>query len=80
MGRAGQPATLISAGMPAFSLASLAVVQQPPAPPIQHEIGESTLGRQTRIRPLATPPIISDGDFNKCAICLDNRQNIAIPP
>eukprot|EP00959_Pyramimonas_sp_CCMP1952_P346325 7253334-Pyramimonas_sp.AAC.1 len=28
-----------------------------------------------RIRPAATPPIISDGDFSKCAICLDLFMN-----
>eukprot|EP00959_Pyramimonas_sp_CCMP1952_P212987 4456416-Pyramimonas_sp.AAC.1 len=64
MGRAGQPATSISAGTPAFSLASLAAAQQPPVPPIQYEIGGSTVERQTRIRPSATPPVISDGGFN----------------
>eukprot|EP00959_Pyramimonas_sp_CCMP1952_P223585 4674920-Pyramimonas_sp.AAC.1 len=40
-------------------------MQPPSFPPIQHE-------RQTRIRPSATPPVISDGDFNKCALCLDH--------
>eukprot|EP00959_Pyramimonas_sp_CCMP1952_P101872 2130791-Pyramimonas_sp.AAC.1 len=35
-------------------------MQPPSAPPIQYEIGESTLERQTRIRPSATPPVISD--------------------
>eukprot|EP00959_Pyramimonas_sp_CCMP1952_P426580 8934551-Pyramimonas_sp.AAC.1 len=34
-------------------------------------MGEPTLNRETRIRPSATPPIISDGDFTICAICLE---------
>eukprot|EP00959_Pyramimonas_sp_CCMP1952_P277984 5810945-Pyramimonas_sp.AAC.1 len=65
MGRAGQSATPVLAGMPAFNLASLAAagslpaVQQPTAPPIQREIGGSTLERETRIMSSATP-IISD--------------------
>eukprot|EP00959_Pyramimonas_sp_CCMP1952_P212704 4450608-Pyramimonas_sp.AAC.1 len=45
-------------------------MQPPSVPPIRYEIGETTLERQTRIRPSATPPLISDGDFNKGAICL----------
>eukprot|EP00959_Pyramimonas_sp_CCMP1952_P431082 9028356-Pyramimonas_sp.AAC.1 len=75
VGRAGQTAIPISAGMRAFNMASLAAVLQPPAPPIQREIGESTLERQTRAGPSATPPVISDGEFNKCAICLGNFVN-----
>eukprot|EP00959_Pyramimonas_sp_CCMP1952_P091194 1908913-Pyramimonas_sp.AAC.1 len=67
MGRAGQPATPITAGAPAFNLASPAAVQPPPAPPIQCEIAEPTRSE--------TPPIISDSDFNMCAICLDNFVN-----
>eukprot|EP00959_Pyramimonas_sp_CCMP1952_P344062 7206481-Pyramimonas_sp.AAC.1 len=47
-------------------------MRPPSVPPIQYEVGETTLERQTRIRPSATPPVISDGDFNKCAICLDH--------
>eukprot|EP00959_Pyramimonas_sp_CCMP1952_P270842 5662203-Pyramimonas_sp.AAC.1 len=56
LGRAGQPATLIAAGTPAFNLAALAAVQPPLVPPIQYEVGETTLERQTSIRPSATPP------------------------
>eukprot|EP00959_Pyramimonas_sp_CCMP1952_P168528 3521555-Pyramimonas_sp.AAC.1 len=55
-GRAGQPATPISAGAPVFNLAALAAMQPPSFPPIQYEVGESTLEHQTRIRPSATPP------------------------
>eukprot|EP00959_Pyramimonas_sp_CCMP1952_P099450 2079012-Pyramimonas_sp.AAC.1 len=61
LGRAGQPATPIAAGAPAFNPAALAAMQPPSVLPIQHEVGETTLGRQTRIRPSATPPVISDG-------------------
>eukprot|EP00959_Pyramimonas_sp_CCMP1952_P149731 3132798-Pyramimonas_sp.AAC.1 len=68
LGRAGQPATPITAGAPAFNPAALAAMQPPSAPPIQHEVGETTLERQTRIRLSARPPVISDGDFNRCAI------------
>eukprot|EP00959_Pyramimonas_sp_CCMP1952_P063714 1331189-Pyramimonas_sp.AAC.1 len=45
-------------------------MQLPKVSPIRYEAGETPLERQTRIRPSATPAIISDGDFNKCAICL----------
>eukprot|EP00959_Pyramimonas_sp_CCMP1952_P448399 9389250-Pyramimonas_sp.AAC.1 len=48
-----------------------ASMQLPTFSPIRFEAGESTLGRQMRIRPAATPPIISDGGFSNCAICLD---------
>eukprot|EP00959_Pyramimonas_sp_CCMP1952_P390821 8190146-Pyramimonas_sp.AAC.1 len=34
-------------------------------------MGDTTFERQLRTRPSATPPIISDGDFAKCAICLE---------
>eukprot|EP00959_Pyramimonas_sp_CCMP1952_P363450 7611146-Pyramimonas_sp.AAC.1 len=47
-------------------------MQLPTVPPIRYEAGETTLERQTRVRLSATPPIISDGDFNECAICLDH--------
>eukprot|EP00959_Pyramimonas_sp_CCMP1952_P068270 1424842-Pyramimonas_sp.AAC.1 len=70
LGRAGQPATPSIAGARALNPAALAAMQLPSAPPIRHEVGETILERQTRIRPSATPPVISDGDFNKCAICL----------
>eukprot|EP00959_Pyramimonas_sp_CCMP1952_P256082 5348674-Pyramimonas_sp.AAC.1 len=50
-------------------------MQPPSASPIQYDIGETTLERQTRIRPLATPPVISDGDFSNCAICLDHLMH-----
>eukprot|EP00959_Pyramimonas_sp_CCMP1952_P193530 4047279-Pyramimonas_sp.AAC.1 len=46
-------------------------MQPPSVPPIQHEVRETALERQTRIRPSATPRVISDGDLNRCAICLD---------
>eukprot|EP00959_Pyramimonas_sp_CCMP1952_P262040 5479660-Pyramimonas_sp.AAC.1 len=72
LGRAGQPATPTTSGAPAYNPAALSAMPPPSAPPIQYEIGETVLERQTRIRPSATPPVISDGDFNKCAICLDH--------
>eukprot|EP00959_Pyramimonas_sp_CCMP1952_P236902 4950840-Pyramimonas_sp.AAC.2 len=72
MGWRGAPATPIAAGAPAFNRAALAAMQPPAVPPVQYEVGETTLGRQTRIRPSATPSVISYGDFNKCAICLDH--------
>eukprot|EP00959_Pyramimonas_sp_CCMP1952_P315254 6598416-Pyramimonas_sp.AAC.1 len=50
-------------------------MQLPTVSPTRYEAGETTLERQTRIRPSATPPIISDGGFNKCAICLDHFMN-----
>eukprot|EP00959_Pyramimonas_sp_CCMP1952_P280259 5858674-Pyramimonas_sp.AAC.1 len=60
------------AGTPAINPAALAAMQLPTVPPIRFEASATTLERQTRIRPSATPPVISDGgDFNKCAICLD---------
>eukprot|EP00959_Pyramimonas_sp_CCMP1952_P142910 2991666-Pyramimonas_sp.AAC.1 len=62
LGRAGQPATPTTAGTPAYNPATLAAMQPPSAPPIHYEICETTLERQTRIRPSATPPFISDGD------------------
>eukprot|EP00959_Pyramimonas_sp_CCMP1952_P166141 3472341-Pyramimonas_sp.AAC.1 len=71
LGRAGQPATPTTAGTSAYNLAALSAMQPSSVPPIQYEIGETTLERQTRIRPSGTPPVISDGDFNRCAICLD---------
>eukprot|EP00959_Pyramimonas_sp_CCMP1952_P256954 5368554-Pyramimonas_sp.AAC.1 len=43
-----------------FNPAALAAMQLPSVPPIRHEVGETTLERQTRIRPSATPPVISD--------------------
>eukprot|EP00959_Pyramimonas_sp_CCMP1952_P105309 2201319-Pyramimonas_sp.AAC.1 len=52
-------------------------MQLPTAAPIRYEAGETSLERQTRIRRSATQPIISDGDFNKCAICLDHFMNHA---
>eukprot|EP00959_Pyramimonas_sp_CCMP1952_P355703 7450022-Pyramimonas_sp.AAC.1 len=45
-------------------------MQLPTVLPIRYEAGETTLERQTRIRPLATPAIIRDSGFNKCAICV----------
>eukprot|EP00959_Pyramimonas_sp_CCMP1952_P144144 3017553-Pyramimonas_sp.AAC.1 len=75
LSRAGQPANRNSAGTPASSPAMVASMQLPTVSPIRFEAGESTLGRQTRIRPSATPPITSDGDFGKCAICLDQFMN-----
>eukprot|EP00959_Pyramimonas_sp_CCMP1952_P332775 6968572-Pyramimonas_sp.AAC.1 len=60
---------------PASSPAMAASMQLPTSSPIPCEAGESTPGRQMRIRPAATPPIISDGDFSKCAICLDLFMN-----
>eukprot|EP00959_Pyramimonas_sp_CCMP1952_P260955 5456240-Pyramimonas_sp.AAC.1 len=72
LGRAGQPATPTTAGAPAFNPAALAAMQPPSVTPIQYEVGETVLDRQTRIRPSATPPVIIDGGFNKCAICLDH--------
>eukprot|EP00959_Pyramimonas_sp_CCMP1952_P433791 9083893-Pyramimonas_sp.AAC.1 len=59
LGRAGQPATPIIAGAPAFNLAALAAMQPSSVPPIQYEVGETILERQTRIRPSAWPPVIS---------------------
>eukprot|EP00959_Pyramimonas_sp_CCMP1952_P262527 5489300-Pyramimonas_sp.AAC.1 len=64
LSRAGQPALSNTAGTPAISPAALAAMQLPTASPIRYEAGETTLERQTRIRPSATPPISSDGDFN----------------
>eukprot|EP00959_Pyramimonas_sp_CCMP1952_P165540 3460442-Pyramimonas_sp.AAC.1 len=45
-----------------------ASMELPTVPPIRFEAGESSLERQM-------PPIISDGDFSKCAICLDLLLN-----
>eukprot|EP00959_Pyramimonas_sp_CCMP1952_P319320 6681890-Pyramimonas_sp.AAC.1 len=73
--RAGQPATSNTAGTPAISPATLAAMQLPTVSPIRYEAGETTLERQTRIRPSATPAIIIDGDFNKCARCQDHFMN-----
>eukprot|EP00959_Pyramimonas_sp_CCMP1952_P275179 5752259-Pyramimonas_sp.AAC.1 len=61
--RAGQPANHNAAGTPAGSPAMAASMQLPTLSLIRLEAGESTLGRQMCIRPAATPPIISDGDF-----------------
>eukprot|EP00959_Pyramimonas_sp_CCMP1952_P213301 4462981-Pyramimonas_sp.AAC.1 len=72
LGRAGQPATPTAAGAPAYNPAVRLAIQPLSVPPIQYELGEATLERRTRIRPSATPPVISDGDFNKCATCLDH--------
>eukprot|EP00959_Pyramimonas_sp_CCMP1952_P311310 6515181-Pyramimonas_sp.AAC.1 len=72
LGRAGQPAAPTTAGTPAFNLAALAAMQLPSVPPIRHEVAGTTLERLARIRPSATLPVISDGGFNKCAICLDH--------
>eukprot|EP00959_Pyramimonas_sp_CCMP1952_P150443 3148559-Pyramimonas_sp.AAC.1 len=47
LGRAGQPAAPITAGAPVFNPAALAAMQPPSVPPIQHDIGETTLERQT---------------------------------
>eukprot|EP00959_Pyramimonas_sp_CCMP1952_P306927 6423739-Pyramimonas_sp.AAC.1 len=63
LSRAGQPANHNAAGTPASIPAMAASMQLPTFSPIRFEAGESTLGRQMRIRPAATPPIISDGDF-----------------
>eukprot|EP00959_Pyramimonas_sp_CCMP1952_P329531 6899117-Pyramimonas_sp.AAC.1 len=51
--------------------AALAAMLLPSVPPIRHGAGETTLERQSRIRPSATPPVTSDGDLNNCAIYLD---------
>eukprot|EP00959_Pyramimonas_sp_CCMP1952_P026135 548481-Pyramimonas_sp.AAC.1 len=47
LGRAGQPATPIAAGTLAINLAALAAMQPSSVPPIQYEVGETTLERQT---------------------------------
>eukprot|EP00959_Pyramimonas_sp_CCMP1952_P045319 946692-Pyramimonas_sp.AAC.1 len=47
-------------------------MQPSSVPPIQYGVGETILGRQTRIRPSATPPVVSDSGVNKCAKCLDH--------
>eukprot|EP00959_Pyramimonas_sp_CCMP1952_P225044 4705854-Pyramimonas_sp.AAC.1 len=60
-----------TAGTPASSPAMAASMQLPTLSPFRFEAGASTLERQVRIRPAATKPIISDGDFSQCAICLD---------
>eukprot|EP00959_Pyramimonas_sp_CCMP1952_P417364 8744314-Pyramimonas_sp.AAC.1 len=60
LGRAGQPATPTTAGAPAFNPAAVAAMAIPSVPPIRYEVGEIALGRQTRVRPSATPPVISD--------------------
>eukprot|EP00959_Pyramimonas_sp_CCMP1952_P118405 2475924-Pyramimonas_sp.AAC.1 len=60
LGRAGQPATLTTAGTPVFNPATLAAMRPPSVPPFQQEVGETILERQTRIRPSATPPVIND--------------------
>eukprot|EP00959_Pyramimonas_sp_CCMP1952_P382903 8023266-Pyramimonas_sp.AAC.1 len=39
--------------------------------PSLDEMGEATLERRARIRPSVTPPITSDGDFTKFAMCLE---------
>eukprot|EP00959_Pyramimonas_sp_CCMP1952_P345934 7245119-Pyramimonas_sp.AAC.1 len=75
LGRAGQPADSNTAGTPVSSPAMAASMQLPTLSPIRFEAGESTLERQMRIRPAATPPIISDGGSGKCAICLDLLMN-----
>eukprot|EP00959_Pyramimonas_sp_CCMP1952_P261456 5466566-Pyramimonas_sp.AAC.1 len=79
LGRAGQPATPNAAGAPAINPVALAAMQLPSVPSIRYQVGETALERQTRIRPSATPPTIVDGDFNKCAVCLDqfmHRDNV----
>eukprot|EP00959_Pyramimonas_sp_CCMP1952_P359559 7529076-Pyramimonas_sp.AAC.1 len=63
LSRAGQPADRNAAGTPASSSAMVVSMQLPTVLPIRFEAGEATLERQTRIRPSATPPIASDGDF-----------------
>eukprot|EP00959_Pyramimonas_sp_CCMP1952_P069533 1451351-Pyramimonas_sp.AAC.1 len=63
LSRAGQPANHTIAGTPASSPAMVASMQLPTVSLLRFEAGESTLERETRIRPSATPPIISDGDF-----------------
>eukprot|EP00959_Pyramimonas_sp_CCMP1952_P197765 4135860-Pyramimonas_sp.AAC.1 len=60
LGRAGQPDIPTTAGALALNWAALAAMQPPSVPPIQYDVGETTLERQTRIRPSATPPVISD--------------------
>eukprot|EP00959_Pyramimonas_sp_CCMP1952_P149753 3133204-Pyramimonas_sp.AAC.1 len=75
LSRAGQPTNHNAAGTPASSPAMDASVQLPTFSPIRFKASESTLERQMRIRPAATPPIISDGDFSTCAICLDLFMN-----
>eukprot|EP00959_Pyramimonas_sp_CCMP1952_P062432 1305442-Pyramimonas_sp.AAC.1 len=63
LSRAGQPANRNIAGTPASSPAMIASMQLLTVSPIRFEAGESTLERQARIGPSATPPVISDGDF-----------------
>eukprot|EP00959_Pyramimonas_sp_CCMP1952_P172280 3599591-Pyramimonas_sp.AAC.1 len=75
LSRAGQPANHNAAGTPASSPAMDASMQLPTFSPFRSEAGESTLERQMRIRPATTPRITSDGDFSKCAICLDQFMN-----
>eukprot|EP00959_Pyramimonas_sp_CCMP1952_P209157 4375401-Pyramimonas_sp.AAC.1 len=75
LSRAEQPTNYNIALTPASSPAMVASTQLPTVLPLRFEAGESTLKRQTRIRPSATPPIISDGDFGKYAICLDLFMN-----
>eukprot|EP00959_Pyramimonas_sp_CCMP1952_P451774 9458922-Pyramimonas_sp.AAC.1 len=58
LSRAGQPANGNTAGTSASSPAMAASMQLPTLSPIRFEAGESTLERQMRIRPAATPPII----------------------
>eukprot|EP00959_Pyramimonas_sp_CCMP1952_P091923 1924149-Pyramimonas_sp.AAC.1 len=43
LGRAGQLATSTIAGTPAYRPAALSAMQPSSAPPIQHELGETTL-------------------------------------
>ena len=46
-------------------------VEDPP-PPSPYRMGETSFERQERTRPSAQRPIITDGDFRQCAICLEH--------
>eukprot|EP00959_Pyramimonas_sp_CCMP1952_P175086 3658800-Pyramimonas_sp.AAC.1 len=79
MNLAGAPAVPTAAGQPATSPSAAVAMGSTPVvpqmalafPPSRYEMGESTLERQARVRPSATPPIINDGGFTTCAICLE---------
>eukprot|EP00959_Pyramimonas_sp_CCMP1952_P058413 1220199-Pyramimonas_sp.AAC.1 len=74
MDRAWQPAVALSALLamgPDAAGAPAAMPASPAALPRRYAMGETTFERQLRTRPSATPPIINDGDFTKCEICLE---------
>eukprot|EP00959_Pyramimonas_sp_CCMP1952_P056582 1181693-Pyramimonas_sp.AAC.1 len=63
---AGQPATgFVVAGQPAAIHVGFA------APSSRDGTGEATFARQRRARQTSAPPITSDDEFTKCAICLE---------